>query len=223
MSTTLAEVHHADGFISPELRTIARHTRKTGATRWYRAHSDGEEVAFLAIERTGQRFVLHQLVVPRAIRGLGFGSAVLQAVEDLAQYEGVGSVRVWPRPLDNRVDQGDLELWYRDRGYWTVADGTGDREKHIVPVVSNGDYPAFGELNRGVQVIAAEWSDYFKRLFDNSAKTLGAVIGAKSVEDAIDVQTQYANNAYEAHVAEIQKLGDMYANLIRAAYGLQAR
>jgi GNAT superfamily N-acetyltransferase len=223
MSTTLAKVHHADEFINPELRAIARHTRKSKLTAWYRVRLNGEEVAFLAVERSGKRFLLHQMIVPREQRGLGVGSAVLRAVEDLAQSEGFGTVRVWPRPLDNSFDQEGLERWYRERGYRTVPDGTGDREKRIVPLSPDNRFYSFGELNKSFQVIATEWTDYSKKVFENSTKALEKVVGAKSIEDAIEVQTKYAKMTYEAHIAEMKKLGEMYASLMQTAFKLQAR
>jgi hypothetical protein len=41
--------------------------------------------------------------------------------------------------------------------------------------------------------------------------------GAKSVEDVFAVQTKYTKKAYEAHIAEMTKLGEMYANLMQSA------
>jgi len=154
------------------------------------------------------------MVVPRELRDLGVGSAALRAVEDLAQSEGFGTVRVWPRPLDNSFDQEGLERWYRERGYKTVPDGTGDREKRIIPVSPDNNFRSFCELNRGFRVISTEWTDYSRKVFQNSTKALENVVGAKSVEDAIEVQTKYAKEAYEAHTAELKKLGEMYASLI---------
>jgi GNAT superfamily N-acetyltransferase len=222
MSTTLAKVHHADQFINPELRAIAHHARKSKLTSWYRVRFSGEEVAFLAVERFGKRFVLNQMVVPRELRDLGVGSAALRAVEDLAQSEGFGTVRVWPRPLDNSFDQEGLERWYRERGYKTVPDGTGDREKRIIPVSPDNNFRSFCELNRGFRVISTEWTDYSRKVFQNSTKALENVVGAKSVEDAIEVQTKYAKEAYEAHTAELKKLGEMYASLMQTAFKMQA-
>jgi GNAT superfamily N-acetyltransferase len=72
-----------------------------------------------------------KLVIPRELRGGGIGSAVLCAVEQLAQSEGFERVRVWPRLLDGSLDQWRLERWYCERGYEIVTDGTGDMEKRI--------------------------------------------------------------------------------------------
>jgi GNAT superfamily N-acetyltransferase len=131
MSISFTEIHYPDEFINHELRAMARHSSKTSLTTWYRVCCHGEEVAFLAVGRSGEHLVPYQLVVLRELRGRGIGSAVVRAVERLAQSEGCERVRVWPRPLDHSFDQWGLERWYRERGYQLVTDGTGDMEKQI--------------------------------------------------------------------------------------------
>jgi hypothetical protein len=53
MSISFTEIHHPDEFINRELRAMARHSRKTSLTTWYRVCCNGEEVAFLAVGRSG--------------------------------------------------------------------------------------------------------------------------------------------------------------------------
>ena len=43
-------------------------------------------------------------------------------------------------------------------------------------------------------------------------------MGAKSVDQVFEIQSQYARMAYEGYVAELPKLGEMYAGLTRNAY-----
>jgi|SRR6478736_5654779 len=42
--------------------------------------------------------------------------------------------------------------------------------------------------------------------------------GAKSFEQVIEIQSQYAKKAYDTYTAELSKLGEMYAGLTRNAY-----
>jgi hypothetical protein len=44
------------------------------------------------------------------------------------------------------------------------------------------------------------------------------VIGVKSIEQAFEIQTQYAKNAYDTYMAEMPKLGEIYIGLARNAY-----
>jgi phasin family protein len=77
---------------------------------------------------------------------------------------------------------------------------------------------SFGEMNKGFQAIAAEVTDYSKKAFEDSTRAFEQLIGAKSVEQAVEIQSQYAKKAYDGYVAEMSKLGEMYAGLARDAY-----
>ena len=44
------------------------------------------------------------------------------------------------------------------------------------------------------------------------------LIGAKSVEQVFEIQSQYAKKAYDTYIAEVSKLGEMYVGLARNAY-----
>ena len=77
---------------------------------------------------------------------------------------------------------------------------------------------SFGEVNKGFQAIAAEITDYSKKAFEDSTRAFEQLIGAKSVEQAIEIQSQYAKKAYDTYVAEMSKLGEMYVELARNAY-----
>jgi phasin family protein len=77
---------------------------------------------------------------------------------------------------------------------------------------------SFGEMNKGFQAIAAEVTDYSKKAFEDSTRAFEQLAGAKSVEQAIEIQAQYAKKAYDSYVAEMTKLGEMYAGLAKDAY-----
>jgi phasin family protein len=77
---------------------------------------------------------------------------------------------------------------------------------------------SFGEVNKGFQAIAAEVTDYSKKAFEDSTRAFEQLIGAKSIEQAIEIQSQYAKKAYDAYVAEMSKLGEMYVGLAKDAY-----
>ena len=77
---------------------------------------------------------------------------------------------------------------------------------------------SFGEVNKGFQAIAAEVTDYSKKAFEDSTRAFEQLIGAKSIEQAIEIQSQYAKKAYDTYVAEMSKLGEMYVGLAKDAY-----
>jgi phasin family protein len=77
---------------------------------------------------------------------------------------------------------------------------------------------SFGTLSKGGQAIAVEVADYSKKAFEDSTAALEKLFGVKSVEKAIELQTDYAKTAYEGFVAEATKLGELYADLAKEAY-----
>ena len=77
---------------------------------------------------------------------------------------------------------------------------------------------SYGELNKGFQAIGARVTDYSKRAFEDATRAFEQLVGSKSLEQAIEIQSQYVKNAYDAWVAEASKLGEMYVGLARDAY-----
>jgi hypothetical protein len=77
---------------------------------------------------------------------------------------------------------------------------------------------SFGSLSKGLQAIAAEMADYSKKVFEQGTAATEKLIGAKSLEKAFEVQSDYAKTAYEGFVAEATKLGELYTDLAKEAY-----
>ena len=77
---------------------------------------------------------------------------------------------------------------------------------------------AFGEWNKGWQAIAAEITDYTKKSFEEGTATFEKLASAKSVEQAIEIQTGFAKRAYDGYMHQMSKLGGMYADLAKEAY-----
>ena len=75
-----------------------------------------------------------------------------------------------------------------------------------------------GATTKSVQAIAAEVTSYSKKSFEDGTAALEKLLGAKSLEKAIEVQTEYAKTAYEGFVAEATKLGELYADLAKETY-----
>jgi hypothetical protein len=86
---------------------------------------------------------------------------------------------------------------------------------------------SFGALSKSGQAIAVELADYSKKAFQDGSAALEKLFGVKSLDKAIEVQTEYAKTAYEGFVAEATKLGELYTDLAKEAYkpfeGIYAR
>ena len=76
---------------------------------------------------------------------------------------------------------------------------------------------SFGEANKGFQALAAEMMNYSKAAWDDAIRTWEQLIGVRSFEQAIQIQSEYAKRVYENHVAELSKLGEMTVGTIRDA------
>ena len=77
---------------------------------------------------------------------------------------------------------------------------------------------SFGEVNKGFQAIATEITDYSKKAFEDGTRAFEQLIGAKTIEQAIEIQSQYAKKAYDNYITEVSKLGEMYVGLAKDAY-----
>jgi hypothetical protein len=76
---------------------------------------------------------------------------------------------------------------------------------------------SFAEANEGFQSLAAEMTEYSKATFDDVIRAWEQLIGVKSIEQAIQIQSAYAKRAYENHMAEMSKLGQMWVGMFTAA------
>ncbi len=73
-------------------------------------------------------------------------------------------------------------------------------------------------FQKGAQAIAVEVADYSKKSFEDGTAAFEKLLGAKSLDKVIEVQTAYLKTAYEAFVAEATKLGGLYTDVAKDAY-----
>src|SRR5712675_349870 len=76
----------------------------------------------------------------------------------------------------------------------------------------------FGTVSKGFQTIATEFADYSKKSFEHGSAALEKLFGAKTLEKAIEVQSEYAKTAYEGFVAQATKIGELYTDLAKETY-----
>ena len=77
---------------------------------------------------------------------------------------------------------------------------------------------SFGSLSKSMQAIAVEVADYSKKIFENSTAATEKLIGAKSLEKAVEVQSDYLKTSYEQFVAQATKVGELYAGMAQEFY-----
>src|ERR1700730_4521911 len=77
---------------------------------------------------------------------------------------------------------------------------------------------SFGAVSKGFQAIAAEVADYSKKSFEDSTSAMEKLLGAKTLEKAVEVQSEFVRSSYEGFVAEATKIGELYADLAKETY-----
>ncbi len=73
-------------------------------------------------------------------------------------------------------------------------------------------------VQNGLQAIASAYGDYTKKSFEDTKSFVEKLSGVKSLDKAIEVQTEFAKSAYETFVAESQKIAGLYTDLAKQAY-----
>lgn len=77
---------------------------------------------------------------------------------------------------------------------------------------------SLGVLSKATQAIAAEVADYSKKSFEDGTKVVEKLLGAKSLDKAIEIQADYAKSAYEGFVAQATKISELYADFAKETY-----
>jgi len=77
---------------------------------------------------------------------------------------------------------------------------------------------ATGTASASFQAIATAYGDYTKKSFEDTKAFVEKLSGVRSLDKAIEVQTEFAKTAYETFVTESQKIGALYGDLARQSY-----
>jgi|ERR1700686_3334489 hypothetical protein len=72
-----------------------------------------------------------------------------------------------------------------------------------------------GTASASFQAIATAYGDYTKKSFEDTKAFVEKLAGVRSLDKAIEVQTEFAKTAYETFVTESQKIGALYGDLAR--------
>ena len=76
----------------------------------------------------------------------------------------------------------------------------------------------FGAVSKGAQTIAVESADFAKKSFEQGTATIEKLVGAKTLDKAIEIHTDFLKSAYEGFVAQSTKVGELYASLAKDAF-----
>ena len=69
-----------------------------------------------------------------------------------------------------------------------------------------------------LHTIATETADYSKKALENNSAFLEKLLGAKSYDTAIQIQSEYWKASYAGFVAQAAKIGELYSSLAKEAF-----
>ena len=70
----------------------------------------------------------------------------------------------------------------------------------------------------GLQTIATAYSDYTRKSFEEARSFVEKLSGVRSLDKALEIQTEFAKQAYETFVADSQKIRELYSELARQTF-----
>src|SRR5450756_2590114 len=73
-------------------------------------------------------------------------------------------------------------------------------------------------VQSSLQSIASAYGDYTKKSFEDTKSLVEKLSSVKSLDKALEVQTEYAKSAYETLVAESQKIAGLYTDLAKQTF-----
>src|SRR4030088_3734392 len=86
-------------------------------------------------------------------------------------------------------------------------------KEHLETVVASAT-----TVQNGLQAIATAYGDYTKKSFEDTRSFVEKLSGVKSLDRAVEVQTEYAKSAYDTFVADSQKIAGLYTDLAKQTF-----
>jgi hypothetical protein len=82
----------------------------------------------------------------------------------------------------------------------------------------NGVTMDFSSFSTILQSIFTEGADYTKKSVESRLAVVEKLLGAKSLETVIQIQSEYAKTSCAAFVAQATKMGELHSNLAKAVF-----
>jgi hypothetical protein len=77
---------------------------------------------------------------------------------------------------------------------------------------------ATSSIAKTMQLIASEAADYSKKTFESNSAFMEKLLGVKSYESAIQLQSEYWKTSYADFIAQATKMGELYSSLAKEAF-----
>ncbi|MBV8790430.1 MAG: phasin family protein [Pseudolabrys sp.] len=73
-------------------------------------------------------------------------------------------------------------------------------------------------VQSGLQALAGAYGDYARKSYEDTRSFVEKLSGVRSLDKALEAQSEYARTAYETFVADSQKIAGLYGDLARQAF-----
>ena len=88
-----------------------------------------------------------------------------------------------------------------------------DSKKQADPAVASANSPSID-----FQTLATAYGNYTKRSFEDTKAFVEKLSGVRSVDKAVEIQIEFAKQAYETFVTESQKIRELYSGLAKQSF-----
>ena len=85
-----------------------------------------------------------------------------------------------------------------------------DGNKQADPAIASGN-----ALSVDFQTLATAYGNYTKKSFEQTQAFVEKLSGVRSLDKAVEIQTEFAKQAYETFVTESQKIRELYRGLAK--------
>ena len=106
--------------------------------------------------------------------------------------------------------QSERSVWEKESMMVKIEDIQNYGKEHLESVAASAS-----NLQSGVQAIATAYGDYAKKSFEDTKSYVEKLSGVKSLDKALEAQTEFARSSYETFVAESQKIAGLYTDLAK--------
>ena len=93
-----------------------------------------------------------------------------------------------------------------------------DSIQHAGSVQLNGVTTSLSSFGTILQTIVTEGTDYAKKSMDKRTAFVEKLLGAKSLETVIQIQSEYAKTSYTDFAVQATKMGELYSDLAKACF-----
>lgn len=120
-------------------------------------------------------------------------------------------------PQDTLLRNAALLRSRMTKRVWLMMQSFDDAGKFGKEMADTG-LKSFASVSKNMQAIAVEATEYSRRAFEQSGSALEKLVQAKSPDKAMEVQMDFARQAYEGFVGQATRMSELYADMAKEVY-----